>query len=274
MKTLNLLLLMALSILNVMPCPAQANDLAQLVVHYASRFKFRQENPNLYEDEQVLEIGAHHSAFYGLWNTRREAIKDSITSRGGSYGEIMQALGKAGYPLSKQSYAVYKNYPQKGKLTYTDNVFKKFLYTESMERPIWDILPGDTLIHDYPCQKAQTSFRGRTWTVWFTPSIPASEGPWKLHGLPGLILKAQDRTGDFSFYCIRIQKGTATNVKTPKGKFIHCTPEKLAYMHTLCAKNPETYLQNFGISPMASQGPDGKPIVYQEQHPVLLEILP
>ena len=45
-------------------------------------------------------------------------------------------------------------------------------------------------------------------------------------------------------------------------------------MHALCAKNPETYLQNFGISGMASQGVDGKPIQYKEMHPVLLEIFP
>lgn len=253
---------------------AQQNDYARLVVNYASKFKFRQENPKLFEDEQILEIGTHYSAYYGLWNTRRTDIKDSITARGGSYGEIMQALDQIGYPLSRQDYAVYKNYPQKGKLTYTDVVFKKFRYTETMEKPVWKILPGDTLIYKYSCQKAQTVYRGRTWTVWFTSSIPISDGPWKLHGLPGLILTAQDSIGDFSFRCIGLQKGGKTMVRKPKGKFIECTPQKLTYMHMQCAKNPETFLQNFGISNMASQGPDGKPIVYKEEHPVLLEIIP
>lgn len=253
---------------------AQPNDQARLIVHYASQFKFRKENPKLYEDEQVLEIGTHYSAFYGLWNTQREEIKDSIVSRGGSYGEVMQAFGKYGYPLSKQNYAVYKNYPKVGKLTYTDKVFKKFKYIESMEKPTWEIIPGDTVIYDYSCQKAVTNFRGRTWIVWFTSSLPVSEGPWKLYGLPGLILKANDVAGDFSFHCIGIQKGERTVLKRPKGKFIECTPQKLARMHALCAKNPEAYLQNFGISGMASQGVDGKPIQYKEMHPVLLEIFP
>ena len=63
---------------------AQLNDYARLVVNYASQFKFRQENPKLFEDEQILEIGTHYSAYYGLWNTRRADIKDSITARGGS----------------------------------------------------------------------------------------------------------------------------------------------------------------------------------------------
>lgn len=271
MKTLSFIVL--LLIFDSFSCDAQPNDQARLIVHYASQFRFRQENPKLYEDEQVLEIGTHYSAFYGLWNTRREEIKDSILSRGGSYSEVMQALGKYDYPLSKQNYAVYKNYPMKGKLTYTDKVFKDFKYTESMEKPTWEIVPGDTVIYDYPCQKATTNFRGRTWVVWFASSLPVSDGPWKLYGLPGLILKADDATGDFSFRCIGIQKGKQTALKKPKGKFIECTPQKLTHMHVLCAKNPETYLQNFGISGMASQGADGKPIQYEEMHPVLLEIL-
>ena len=35
---------------------------------------------------------------------------------------------------------------------------------------------------------ATTHFRGREWKVWFSEEIPLSLGPWKLGGLPGLIL--------------------------------------------------------------------------------------
>ncbi|RQE01044.1 GLPGLI family protein, partial [Prevotella intermedia] len=40
------------------------------------------------------------------------------------------------------------------------------------------------------CKKATTNFRGRYWEVWYTEDIPISQGPWKLCGLPGMILKA------------------------------------------------------------------------------------
>jgi GLPGLI family protein len=56
------------------------------------------------------------------------------------------------------------------------------------------------------CHYAKTKFRGREWKVWFTEEIPVSLGPWKLNGLPGLILKA---TADDDFI-----KLTAVSVKT------------------------------------------------------------
>jgi len=40
------------------------------------------------------------------------------------------------------------------------------------------------------CLMAKTRFRGREWTVWYAPEVGIPLGPWKLAGLPGLILKA------------------------------------------------------------------------------------
>ena len=41
------------------------------------------------------------------------------------------------------------------------------------------------------------SFKGRTWYAWYSEDIPVSEGPWKLYGLPGLILRAYDAQHQF-----------------------------------------------------------------------------
>ncbi len=43
----------------------------------------------------------------------------------------------------------------------------------------------------YECIMAQTDYHGRKWTAWFSPEIPVHEGPWKLHGLPGIVLRAE-----------------------------------------------------------------------------------
>lgn len=63
-------------------------------------------------------------------------------------------------------------------------------YTEPFEELQWEIGDTTTTILDYECIKAEADYHGRHWTAWFTPEIPVSDGPWKLRGLPGLILKA------------------------------------------------------------------------------------
>ncbi len=68
----------------------------------------------------------------------------------------------------------------------------------------WLISEEKKMIDAYECQKATTTFRGRNYTAWFTRKIPISNGPWKLHGLPGLILEFQTDDNKFSMQYVRI----------------------------------------------------------------------
>jgi len=61
----------------------------------------------------------------------------------------------------------------------------------------WELLEGEMKINDYNCKKAQTTFRGRSYEVWYTPEIPISIGPWKFNGLPGLILYVKDISDEY-----------------------------------------------------------------------------
>jgi GLPGLI family protein len=63
----------------------------------------------------------------------------------------------------------------------------------------WQITKTQKTIAGYKCQLAQSYYKGRYWNVWFTNEIPVSDGPWKLRGLPGLVLEAIDSTQQISF---------------------------------------------------------------------------
>jgi len=56
----------------------------------------------------------------------------------------------------------------------------------------WKVIEEFKDISGFKCQKATGFFRGREYTAWFTSEIPVPFGPWKLHGLSGLILEAYD----------------------------------------------------------------------------------
>lgn len=64
----------------------------------------------------------------------------------------------------------------------------------------WIISNESKIIREYKCQKATGNFRGRNYTAWFAVEIPLPYGPWKLNGLPGLILEAYDTNKEVYFY--------------------------------------------------------------------------
>lgn len=76
-------------------------------------------------------------------------------------------------------------------------VFNKEVYNVNEKIPNldWEINYTETKkIGQYLCSKATVNFRGRKYIIWYTKKIPLRFGPWKLFGLPGLILEAYDET--------------------------------------------------------------------------------
>lgn len=75
---------------------------------------------------------------------------------------------------------------------YTSVFGNKYVVEEEIPVMEWLIDEGSVrTILGYECHKAETVFRGRKWSVWYSDDIPISLGPWKLNGLPGIILQAE-----------------------------------------------------------------------------------
>jgi GLPGLI family protein len=126
---------------------------------------------------------------------------------------------------------LYKDYKRK-KITVTDNVSTHyFKYEEDLIPLDWTISEDMMTVLDYPCQKATCSFRGRDWEAWFAPDIPVSEGPWKFHGLPGLIMKVQDTQSHYSFEMNGIQQlNEPIYIKIEK---IHQKTDRISFLRLL-----------------------------------------
>ncbi|MBT2621923.1 GLPGLI family protein [Chryseobacterium sp. ISL-6] len=81
---------------------------------------------------------------------------------------------------------------------------QNYLIKEDLEQTNWKVMQETKTILGYPCQMARGMCKGREYTAWFTTDISAGFGPWKLHGLPGLILEAYDDRQMIKFTCTKV----------------------------------------------------------------------
>jgi GLPGLI family protein len=88
-----------------------------------------------------------------------------------------------------------------------------FAYTEPFETQNWEIEDSTRTILGYECTMATCEYRGRKWTAWFAADVTIQDGPWKLSGLPGLILEASESMGQHHFTATGIQN--SQRVMTP-----------------------------------------------------------
>lgn len=79
------------------------------------------------------------------------------------------------------------------------------MYAQPLPQITWKLSEEEQTVCGYTCRRADARFGGRNWTVWYAPEIPLATGPWKLNGLPGLILRATDNR-DFTFDCVGIDQ--------------------------------------------------------------------
>ncbi len=150
-------------------------------------------------DRMILQVGNHFTKFYS----------DNLYQNDSVCTELSKV--STDLPVNDdlyQGYEIFKdNNSQAIKVTnrlpYMDNVF---VYEESLPNIKWSISDENIEVAGYNCQKAEADFLGRKYIAWFTPDIPSNSGPWKLGGLPGLILKAYDKEKQYTFECIGISQ--------------------------------------------------------------------
>ena len=198
------------------------SDITKLSVTYEVRYQKVEEVAKREKDLMRLDIGEHSSQYISI-------IGEFLTK---NKSDIMAKRIKdpyAGYTTLRDE--VFKNTPNEGYLRFV-HMPGWVSCREKIEGLFdWQLLDGDSIVCGYPCHRATTTFRGRSWTVWYTLDLPYSDGPWKFCGLPGLVLYAYDSEDKFRFNCIGIEKGDGHEIKMkmPKSGFIETfMPERVA----------------------------------------------
>lgn len=225
-------------------------------------------------DEHWLDIGKNGiSKYYSYWKRVDQELKDSVYAAGGDYDEYNKIKREKDNPRSSFEFTIFKNYQQNDQLTgiCTPYSGSKYLFTEEMGQD-WELV-SDSVHHvlEHPCRKATARFHGRTWTAYYATDIPVPEGPWKLCGLPGLIMYACDSEKDYIFSCMAIKTKVGEPLTFDKDNAITITPQKLE-------KTLYEYRSNPLMPLMARTGGDvvvrdsrGREVKQRTYEPVLLE---
>ncbi|MGN7756169.1 GLPGLI family protein [Chryseobacterium sp. 22532] len=147
-------------------------------------------------ENAYLDISAEKSLFYSENRYKRDSILQKAFQGGGGRGSVSREQMEG--VRTNINYSVEKD--KASQKTYFKDRIGRDVYVYEEDRPLnWKISSETTKIGDYKVQKATTDFAGRTWTAWFTTDLPYQDGPYKFGGLPGLIVKAEDDKGDYSF---------------------------------------------------------------------------
>jgi GLPGLI family protein len=94
---------------------------------------------------------------------------------------------------------------------FRDGKQKTYVVEEKIKNIDWTIIQEFKTISGFRTQKAEGLFRGRKYIAWFTNEIPIKYGPWKLNGLPGLILNVSDDRNEVMFYAKSIKVPISSN---------------------------------------------------------------
>ena len=161
-------------------------------------------------DSMILRIGASTSQFFSRHTFYYDSLWNDPDGRATAEVLTLEAFRTRDHskePRVGTTYDyLYKNYPA-GRITTTNEQFYVACrYDEATPSISWGMADSVRMILSHPCRMATADFRGRRWTAWFATDIPISDGPWKLGGLPGLILEAYDEGQQHVFTAVGLER--------------------------------------------------------------------
>lgn len=188
---------------------AMAQEKADIIVSYSFEYPNFKTGDRDSKNDYVLLANSKASKFY---SPKTEYVDSMQSSPGGmaKLNEIAKSAMTSGkiedIPRPDGTFYVTKSTADR-KLANYEIVGMDRLYSEDDIPQIdWEISDSTKNVLGYECNLATTELYGRKWNAWFASEIPVMDGPWKLSGLPGLILEAETADGLYYFVATGIQQ--------------------------------------------------------------------
>ena len=167
-------------------------DTCYLNVSYQFKYRNSEKDDSLsFDDIMDLQMGKDYNAFF----SRDLRALDTQNTK-----ELKSTMQFSTIPENYVGFDLLFNHKDAlttvtNRLPYTSQVIE---YSESSESPEWTYIPDEiATVMDYHCHVATCN-----WKVYYTNDIPVPYGPWKLNGVKGLVLKAEDSENNFIFEAV------------------------------------------------------------------------
>ncbi len=199
---------------------------------------------NIKTENAYLDTDGKKSIFYAENTMKRDSLFGRMRQTGSFNFDRTQMESLR----SNIDFIIEKDFKTGAKIFKSRIARDQYSYDEDRTME-WKILPETAKIGDYKTQKAETNFGGRTWYAWFTMDVPFQDGPYKFSGLPGLIVKAEDAKGDYSFDLKETKKIPETADFQQRGSVITLKREDYTKQWEKYRKDPESFMnqgRNFG----------------------------
>ncbi len=154
------------------------------------------------KENYVLDVGKNEILYY----TRDFFIADSLINNNIPFPKDMR-LNTSTIIFHKINSDDYDEY---------DLLENTILKLQTKDSQNWKLTEEKKQVKNLTLQKATTVWGGRNWTAWFTTEIPFQEGPYKFHGLPGLIVEIYDDKNNYRFELVKSEN----IAKTSENQFI------------------------------------------------------
>lgn len=262
----------------------QKPDTAWLMVHY--KFTYVRDTTNRehpYTENTVLFVGksaSNYRSYDGLIADRqfKKAYAEAVASSPDGQPNINR--------MGVGSVIQYFQYPGERKLfTKEMMLLDQYCIEENLPVIAWQFSGDTATFGGLHCQKATCHFKGRDYVAWFCPDLPVHTGPWKLNGLPGVIVDAHDTRNEVIFAFDGVERTVPSpttdqstaktdekdidpvavdlnddpNMIKPPARLIKTTREEFDKARAAVRKNPDAAVQAVNAANM--QAGNNKPVL-------------
>ena len=192
----------------------------------------------------LLEIYGEGSLFSTENLLKQDSIKALLRDNKVSVQEVMNNR----YPKTGFSSYVEKHYDEKS-MKVLDKIVTNYYHYVQPNKLVWKIHSDTLIIQTLACQKATTTYEGRSYTAWYTTGIPIADGPYKFWGLPGLIVKIYDTEMQYVFTLQTFERKPLNKIPTMPSKtsLLEVSFDKFKALKKEASENPDQVLKQSGF---------------------------